>query len=155
MFRLDRLRALFLHDPAAERRSVSAISVVACLYREWRVAGRELERLGRALLRRHFYGGLQALERACASVRVAEELVVLVERQTASDQVEANLLRRELLEEVRPWLEAARRELPAAADALCSFVYDAKSREAVDAAMRLLDEPLDDAQARPRRNTAS
>jgi hypothetical protein len=129
-------------DEAAEYWDVTAVSAVACLYREWRVAGRELERLARGLTRRQLHEGLRALERACVSLRITEGLVELVAREHAAEPGAADLLRRELLAEIGPWLEAARRELPAAATMLCSFVTDAASGDAAAAALRQLEELL-------------
>jgi hypothetical protein len=141
MFRVDRWRAWSRAEPVAENPGVSAASAVACLYRHWRTAGAELERLAQGLTRRRFDEGLQALERACASIRVADELVEVIELASwehASGPATANQLRRELLAEIVPWLEAARRELPAAASTLCSFATDLASREAALAALRQL-----------------
>jgi hypothetical protein len=147
MSRVDRLGALCLDEVAAAQRSVLEISEVACLYREWRVAGRELERLARALTRRHLYEGLRALERACVSLRITDELAELIDREHAGELAAADGLRRELLAEIRPWLAAARRELPAAAALLCTLVVDTASGDAAAPALRLLDELLDRAPA--------
>ncbi len=143
--------------PPAARRSVSAISAVTSLYREWRVVGRELERLARCLTRRHFHEGLRSLERACISLRITEGLVEVVAREQATDFVAANLLRRELLAEIRPWIEAARRELPSAASTLCGFASDPVSAQAAAAALRQLDELLDGVPVEelPKRSTGS
>lgn len=140
MFR-DRLRAWGREEPAASKTEVSAASAIACLYRHWRNAGVELERLAQGLTRRRFREGLHALERACASVRIADELVEVIELASwehASGPAAANQLRRELLAEILPWLEAARRELPAAASLLCAMAHDGASREATLAALRQL-----------------
>jgi hypothetical protein len=139
MFR-DRLKA-WGREPAAAKPEVSAASAIACLYRHWQTAGLELERLSRGLTHRRFDEGLRSLERACASVRIADELVEVIELASwehASGPSAANQLRRELLAEVMPWLEAARRELPAAASLLCGMASDMASREAALAALRQL-----------------
>ncbi len=147
---------MFNGSPTA-RRDVSALSAVTCLYREWRVMGRELERLSQCLARGHFHEGLRALERACLSLRVAEGLVEVVARDQSADLVAASLLRRELLAEVRPWLEAARRELPSAAATLCKLAPDPASAQAVVAALRQLDEPAEGEpdEELPKRSTGS
>jgi hypothetical protein len=120
-----------------------AAAATMSLYRHWVNAGRELERLSRCLTRRHFEEGLRTLERACASIRVAEELVALIAPNPADRtgvHSAAELLRRQLLAEVRPWLEAARRELPIAAMTLCTYVEDPGAQAAVAAALRQLDD---------------
>ncbi|HWO19707.1 MAG TPA: hypothetical protein VNO30_13070 [Kofleriaceae bacterium] len=121
-----------------------AASATVSLYRHWVNAGRELERLSRCITHRRFDEGLRSLKRACAWIRIAEELVALIAPNPA-DQAgvhsSAELLRRHLLMEVRPWLEAAREELPAAAMTLCAFVEDdPDAQAAVAAALRQLDE---------------
>ena len=143
MSRLERLGAWGLDEIA--RSGVTAISAVTCLYREWRIAGREVERLSRALTRRHFYEGLRALDQACVSLRYLGELFELVARQEASEEVATNVLRRELLAEILPWLDAARQELPAAAAFLCTLITNTAERDAAAAALRKLDEMLDEA----------
>lgn len=107
--RLARLVGLWLDALSTAPEDVSALSAAVCLYREWRIAGRELERLARALTRRHFHEGLRSLEQGCTSIRIAGGLVELVEREHAAGP--AGRLRRVLLAEIRPWLEAARYEL--------------------------------------------
>lgn len=143
MSRLERLGAWGLDEIA--RSGVTTISAVACLYREWRIAGREVERLSRALTRRHFYEGLRALDQACVSLRYLGEMFEMVARQDAVEEAAANTLRRELLAEILPWLEAARQELPAAAAFLCTLITDTASRDAAAAALRKLDEMLAEA----------
>lgn len=157
MSRADRLRSWLFNGPLTARRDVSAVSAVTCLYREWRVVGRELERLSQCLIRQHFHVGLRALEHACLSLRVTEGLVEVVAREQNADLVAASLLRRELLGEIRPWIEAARRELPSAAATLCKLAPDPASAQAVVAALRQLDEPPDGepAEELPRRRTGS
>lgn len=151
--RVARLVALWLDAPSTAPEDVSAVSAVACLYREWRIAGRELERLARALTRRHFHEGLRSLEQGCTSIRIAGGLVELVEREYAAGP--AGRLRRDLLAEIRPWLAAARHELPAAAAHLCTLVADPAGRDRVTAALRQLDEELAAEQGAPRRRTGS
>ncbi len=153
MSRLDRLVALWLDEPSTAQEDVSAVAAVVSLYREWRIAGRELERLARALTRRHFHEGLRSLDQGCTSVRIAGGLVELVEREYAAGP--AGRLRRDLLAEIRPWLEAARRELPAAAAHLCTLASDAAGREQTAAALRQLDEELAAEHEAPRRLTGS
>jgi hypothetical protein len=157
MSRADRLRAWLSSGPPTSQRGVSTVSAVTCLYREWRVMGRELERLSQCLTRGHFHEGLRALERACSSLRIAEGLVEVVARDQNADLVAASLLRRELLAEIRPWIEAARRELPSAAATLCKLAPDPASAQAVVAALRQLEEPLDGDPAGelPKRRTGS
>jgi hypothetical protein len=120
--------------------SISPASAVASLYRHWRHAGRELELLAHALTHRRFQAGLQTLQRACALVRIADELVEVIERVSyeRGGPETAEQLRRDLLAEILPWLEAARRELPAAATLLCGMATDAASREAAIAALKQL-----------------
>ena len=136
--RLARLVGRWLEEPSAAPEDVSAVSAVVCLYREWQIAGRELERLSRALTRRRPDSGLRSIEQACTSIRIASGLVEMVEREHAAGRVDR--LRTDLLAEVRPWLAAARHELPAAATHLCTLVADAAGRDRVTAALRLLDE---------------
>ena len=141
MSRLDRLRALYRNDPPASPPSMSAVAAVTSLYRHWRYAGRELELLAHGLTHRRFHAALRALERACALVRIADELVEVIERASYDRDGgldTADKLRRDLLAEILPWLEAARRELPAAATVLCSAAADATPREAALAALRQL-----------------
>jgi len=141
MARVDRLGASHFNEPSAARSSVSAASAISCLYRHWRTAGLELERLARELTRKRFEEALGALERACISVRIAGDLVGVIERVPCehSGFTQARDLRMALVAEVIPWLEEARRELPAAASVLCSAAADEAAREAVYAAMRQLD----------------
>src|SRR6185436_7361368 len=129
--RAARLLARWLDPPGTAPEDVSAVSVLVCLYREWQIAGRELERLARALTRRRFSEGLQSLERGCTSIRIAGGLVELVERGRVAGP--AGQLRSALLVEIRPWLEAARRELPVAATHLCTLAADAARRDQVAA----------------------
>ncbi len=147
--RLPRLVALWLDEPSTVLEDVSAVSAVVCLYREWRIAGRELERLARALTRRRPHEGLRSLEQGCTSIRIAGGLVELVEREYAAGPV--GRLRRDLLAEIRPWLAEAQRELPAAATHLCTLIADAAGRDRVTAALRQLGEELAAEQAVPRR----
>jgi hypothetical protein len=140
MSRWDRLRAWYRDEPRAAPASISPASAVASLYRHWRHAGRELELLAQALTHQQFQAGLQTLERACALVRIADELVEVIERISYErDGPEtAEQLRRDLLAEILPWLEAARQELPAAATVLCTLASDAASRDAALAALKQL-----------------
>jgi len=141
MSRLDRLRASYLDEPPAPGPDISPASAVACLYRHWRYAGREMEILAHGITHGQFYPALRALERACALVRIADELVEVIDRascEPARGVDTADRLRRELLAEILPWLAAARRELPAAATVLCSQATDAASREEAIAALRQL-----------------
>ena len=107
MFR-DRLRA-WGREPVAAKPEVSTASAIACLYRHWRNAGSELERLACWLTRGRFTEGLRSLERACASIRVADELVEVIELASwehASGPSAANQLRRELLAEIPPLMHS-------------------------------------------------
>jgi hypothetical protein len=140
MFR-DRLRAWIRVEPAAAKPDVPVASAIACLYRHWCTAGDELVRLSRGLSHQRFEDGLRALERACACVRIADELVEVIALATpehASEPSAANKLRRELLAEILPWLETARSQLSGATSMLCEIAKDAASREAVLAALRQL-----------------
>ena len=140
MFR-DRLRAWVRRAPVAAKADVSAASAIACLYRHWWNASDEMVRLSHDLTHQRFEDGLHALERACACVRIADELIEVIVQATpedASGSSAAPQLRRELLEEVLPWLEAARFHLPSAAAMLCELARDEASREATRAALRQL-----------------
>lgn len=136
--RLARLVGLWLDEPSTAPEAVSAVPAIACLYREWQIAGRELERLARALTRRRTDNGLRSLEQACTSIRIAGGLLEIVEREHAAGRV--GRMRTDLLAEIRPWLATARHELPAAAAHLCTLVADAAGRDRVTAALRLLEE---------------
>ena len=140
MSRWDRLRAWYRDEPPAAPVSVSPASAVASLYRHWRHAGRELELLADAITNQQFQAGLRNLERACALIRVADELVEVIERVSyeRGGPETAEQLRRELLAEILPWLETARQELPAAASVLCAMATDAASRDAPLAALKQL-----------------
>jgi len=151
--RLARRVASWFDAPAAAPEDVSAVSAVVSLYREWWIAGRELERLSRALTQRRFPEGLRSLEQGCTSIRITRGLVELVEREYTAGP--AGQLRRDLLAEIRPWLEAARRELPAAATHLCTLGADAAGRDRVIAALRQLDEELAVEQSAPTRRMES
>lgn len=141
MGRWDRLKLWHTPEPPPARTEVSAASAISCLYRHWRIAGAELERLARGLNRQRFDESLRSLERACASVRIAGELVEVIERVQSehSGFTMAEGLRRDLLAEILPWLEAARKELPAATSILCSVAPTAASRDAALAALGQLD----------------
>src|SRR5262245_41677730 len=106
-------------DPA--RRRVAAVAAVAGLYRQWRVTGRELERLARDLALHDFDDGHRALDRVCTALLVTDELMALVARELAGGIALAARLHIELFEELVPWLEEVRNELPSAALILYSF----------------------------------
>lgn len=140
MFR-DRLRAWGRGKRVAATPEISAAAAIACLYRHWRIAGAELERLASGITRQRFHESLRALERACASVRIADEIAELIAQlawEQASCTSAASRLRRDLLAEILPWIEAARRELPGAASMLYVMASDMDSREAALAALRQL-----------------
>jgi hypothetical protein len=108
-------------SPDAARRRTTAIAAIACLYRQWRIAGRELERLARDLTCYDFDDGFRALDRVCAALQVTDALIDLVAGELAGELALARRLRREMFAELLPWLEAVRRELPGAATLLYSF----------------------------------
>ncbi len=165
MSRVERPRSRRPGAQPGSRPELSVASAMTSLYRHWVHAGRELERLSSCITRQRFDDGLRTLERACALIRVADELVELVApgAPSAGEHIgvhigvlgEAELLRRDLLAEVLPWLEEARRELPAAAMTLCTFVDDPQAEAAVMAAVRQLDELCVAAPDPARRRTGS
>lgn len=140
MFR-DRFRAWARKQPAATRPEVPAAAAIAGLYSYWQTAGNELELLASRITRRRVDEALRSLERACASVRITDEMLELLDLTswgaTAGSSV-ARHLRLRLLAEILPWLEAARRELSAAASTLCDMASDADSHETALAALRQL-----------------
>jgi hypothetical protein len=103
------------------RRRTSAVAAIASLYCQWRIMGRELERLARDLWCHDFDDGFRALDRVCVSLLVTEELMELVSSELAGGLPVAAQLRATLFEELVPWLEEVRHELPSAATLMCSF----------------------------------
>lgn len=103
------------------RRRTSAVAAIASLYRQWRIMGRELERLARDLSCHDFDDGFRALDRVCVSLLVTEELMDLVSSELAGGLAIAAELRLALFEELEPWLDEVRLELPSAATLMCSF----------------------------------
>ena len=143
MSRVERPKSRRPGAQPGSRPELSVASAMTSLYRHWVHAGRELERLSHCLTTRRFDDGLRTLARACALIRIADELAELVAPGAGEHPGvlgEAELLRRDRLAEVLPWLEEARRELPAAAMTLCTFVADPEAQAAVIAAVRQLDE---------------
>lgn len=111
----------------AARRRLFVISVTVSLYRQWRITGRELERLARDLTHHDYDDGHRALDRVCVSLLVTDELIELLARELGGERAPTTQLGGELFAEMVPWLEAVRNELPSAALLLCSFTAAAET----------------------------
>lgn len=113
--------------PRAERTPplpprVSALAAIASLYCQWRVAGRELERLARDLTCHDPVDGFRALDRVSTALLVTDELIAIAARAITGGSGPAEELGAELFEVLGPWLAAVRRELPDAATLLYTYV---------------------------------
>ena len=140
MERVDQVQVVSGNSLAAEGQHRTALSLVICLYRQCDVVVRELNRVAFLLEKRDAKGALVALERACVSLVVADELVSLVSHECAHELETANRLRIRLLMEVVPELAAVRRELPGAASIVRSVLGDeSRPGSAVSEALGRID----------------
>jgi hypothetical protein len=118
---------------------IAAISTLTSLYVTWQRAGAACEHLSISLRYGVSDRGVTLFGTVCGLVRMTAALLEVVRQQASRTPLVAGL-RRDLLLAIGSWLTDARRELPIAAQHLCSAAGG--SSDAVSSALRQLEQTL-------------